>query len=108
MVIDAVHEHAVLSGSHADGRETLAQLQQEKQILMGGLRELGYEPVWSQTHYFLLPVDDGANFHQKLLAHGILVRDCASFGLPVYVRIATRKPDENRRLLQMIKDMLSR
>jgi histidinol-phosphate/aromatic aminotransferase/cobyric acid decarboxylase-like protein len=65
---------------------------------------LGYDPVPSQTHYFLLPVENGAQFRRKLLKRGILVRDCASFGLPSYVRIATRKPEENARLLHAIKE----
>jgi histidinol-phosphate/aromatic aminotransferase/cobyric acid decarboxylase-like protein len=33
----------------------------------------------------------------------VQVRDCASFGLPAYVRIATRRPDENTRLLDAIR-----
>jgi threonine-phosphate decarboxylase len=37
------------------------------------------------------------------MKHGIQVRDCASFGLPGYVRIAARRPEENRRLLQAIE-----
>ncbi len=94
---DEAHQH-----------ETLAQLQREKQILMSGLKDLGYEPVPSQTHYFLLPVEDGVDFRQRLLTRSILVRDCASFGLPAYVRIATRKPDENKRLLQTIKEVFLR
>ncbi len=88
-------------------RETLTQLQNEKQALITGLKDLGYAPVPSQTHFFLLPVGNGADFRQRLLARGVLVRDCASFGLPAYVRIATRKPDENVRLLQTIKEVFS-
>lgn len=83
-------------------RETLGQVQIEKQKLIAGLQEVGFEPVPSHTHYFLLPVGNGADFRQKLLAQGILVRDCASFGLPAYVRIATRKAKENARLLHTL------
>ena len=81
-------------------RETLAKLQIEKQTLVAGLKGLGYAPVPSPTHYFLLPVGGGADFRQRLLRRGILVRDCASFGLPAYIRLATRTHDENMRLLQ--------
>jgi histidinol-phosphate aminotransferase len=80
-------------------RETLARLQIEKQKLVIGLKEIGFNPIPSHTNYFLLPVANGADFRQKLLAHGILVRDCASFGLPAHVRIATRTAEENTKLL---------
>ncbi|GAB4505755.1 MAG: histidinol-phosphate transaminase [Anaerolineales bacterium] len=83
-------------------RETLTQLRSETQKLVEGLRRLGFNPVPSRTHYFLLPVASGADFRQKLLAQGVLVRDCASFGLPAYVRLATRMAEENARLLRAL------
>lgn len=83
----------------------LAELRREKSALVSGLEELGYEPVPSRTHYFLMPVGNGAGFRQKLLQHRILVRDCASFGLPSYVRIATRTSEENTRLLYALRKM---
>ena len=85
--------------------KTLAELRSEKLALISGLKELGYGPVPSQTHYFLMPVGNGAQFRQKLLQRGILVRDCTSFSLPSYVRIATRKPEENTRLLYALTEM---
>lgn len=81
---------------------TLAQLRQEKDFLVDGLTDLGYTPVPSQTHFFLLPVDNAAQFRQNLLRHGLLVRDCTSFGLPEYVRIAPRTYPENQRLLDVL------
>ncbi len=85
--------------------QTLAQLRHEKDLLVCGLRALGYAPVPSQTHFFLLPVGNGATFRRALLTHGMLVRDCASFGLPQYVRIAPHRPAENLRLLEVIHTM---
>jgi histidinol-phosphate aminotransferase len=85
--------------------ETLEKLRSEKETLVSGLKELGYKPVPSQTNYFLLPVGNGADFRQKLLAHGILVRDCTSFGLPTYVRIATRTAKENAKLLETLRQI---
>jgi histidinol-phosphate aminotransferase len=87
--------------------ETLAKLRGEKETLVSWLKELAYEPVPSQTHYFLLPVGNGTQFRQQLLVYGILVRDCTSFGLASYVRIATRKHEENMRLLSTIKEVRS-
>ena len=84
-------------------RTTLAQLRDEKQNLLDGLKNLGFVPVPSSTNYFLLPVGNGKAFRQKLLRYGMLVRDCASFGLPTYVRIATRLHAENMRLLTLLE-----
>ena len=78
---------------------TLTALHAAKAELVAGLHALELAPLPSQTHYFLLNVGDGAHFRQQLFNHGLIVRDCASFGLPTYVRIATRQPAENQKLL---------
>jgi histidinol-phosphate aminotransferase len=83
-------------------RATLDALSQAKEELVAALRELGLSPLPSAVHFFLVDVGDGCAFRQTLLREGILVRDCASFGLPTYVRIATRRPEENIRLLMSI------
>jgi histidinol-phosphate aminotransferase len=85
--------------------DTLAKLRQEYQTLIDDLKALGFDPVPSQTHYFLLPVENGAQYRSKLLQQRILIRDCASFGLPDYVRIATRQSEENVRLISAIKEI---
>jgi L-threonine-O-3-phosphate decarboxylase len=90
--VAALQDRAFLESS-------LAQLRAAKQALVAGLVRLGYHPADSRTHYFLMPVGGGAEFRRALLRHGLLVRDCASFGLPGYVRVAPRRPEENARLL---------
>lgn len=76
---------------------------QNKETLVSALEGLGFSPVPSRTHFFLLPVGNGAHFRSALMKHGIQVRDCASFGLPGHVRIAARRPEENSKLLQAIE-----
>ena len=87
--------------------ECLDQLEREKRSLLKGLSQLGYKPIPSQTHFFLLNVDNGAQFRSALLERNIQVRDCASFGLPAYVRIAIRRSEENQKLLCTIKKSVS-
>lgn len=82
--------------------ETLMRLRNDKEEFVARLKELNCKPVPSHTNYFLLPVRNGAQFRESLLRQGILVRDCASFGLPSYVRIATRTPEENMHLLNSL------
>ncbi|MCB0081944.1 MAG: histidinol-phosphate aminotransferase family protein, partial [Caldilineaceae bacterium] len=99
----AAGEAALRDQAHL--QRTLAALQAAKSELIAGLQQLGRHPLPSQTHYFLLNVSNGASFRQQLLRDGLLVRDCASFGLPTYVRIATRKPAQNQVLLARLGQM---
>jgi histidinol-phosphate aminotransferase len=78
---------------------SLAQLAQARDALRQEIRALGVEAVPSCTHFFLLRVGEAMAYRRALLQHGILVRDCTSFGLPDYIRVATRRPEENARLL---------
>lgn len=84
---------------------TLAQLRIAKSELVAALLHLGFNPYPSATNFFLLPVGHGASLRSRLLMRGILVRDCASFGLPHCIRIAARRPDENARLLWAIESI---
>jgi histidinol-phosphate aminotransferase len=83
-------------------QRSLNRVAQAKERLMHALRMLGLQPCPSDTHFFLLPVGEASRFRRALLRHGILVRDCSSFGLPAYVRIGTRRPEENERLIAAI------
>jgi histidinol-phosphate aminotransferase len=86
--------------------QTMTQLQNAKEEFLSGLQKFGLQPIPSKTHYFIIKVGNAAEFRRRLLAHKIQVRDCASFGLPNYIRIATRKPDENMKLLSAFKEIL--
>ena len=72
-----------------------------RHLLTHGLTELGLHVRPSGANFVLVEVGDGATFRRALLTEGhIVVRDCASFGLPHCVRIACRQPDDCRRLLE--------
>ncbi len=83
-------------------RVTIAATLREKETFVARLRYLGLDVVPSATHFFLARVGNARRFRQALLAHGILVRDSASFGLPEYVRISTRLPGENSLLISCL------
>jgi L-threonine-O-3-phosphate decarboxylase len=83
----------------------LARIAQAKHDFVNGLHALGLTPVPSTTHFFLARVGSGAACRQALLQRGMLVRDCASFGLPEYIRVATRRPEENVRLLAALEEL---
>lgn len=58
---------------------------------------LGAEP--SGLHFFTVDVGDASATAAALRERGIRVRDCTSFGHPHLVRIATRTPEDNQRLI---------
>jgi histidinol-phosphate aminotransferase len=98
---------------HCQG--SLERLIAAKRKLVDELTLLGLAPVPSVVHFFLLRhslalraqnVAAGTAFRQALLQRGVVVRDCASFGLPDHVRIATRTPHENERLLAAIREVI--
>jgi L-threonine-O-3-phosphate decarboxylase len=83
----------------------LARIAHAKDDLIAGLCTLGLPPLPSTAHFFLVRVGHGGSCRQALLRRGILVRDCASFGLPEYIRVATRRPEENARLLAALEEL---
>lgn len=67
--------------------------------LRQGLRQLGLKVLPSSLPFFLVEVANAQQTRSALLGHACLVRDCSSFGLPQFVRIAPRQPAANQCLL---------
>lgn len=59
------------------------------------LRAHGYEPRPSEVNWLLI---DAPGLRERLAPHAVLVRDCASFGLPGVVRVAVPNDDGMTRL----------
>lgn len=59
--------------------------------------------VQSDANYYVLEVGDARRMKAKLLRHGMLVRDCTSFGLPAHIRFSVKRDEENERLLKVLK-----
>lgn len=87
-------------------RRALAATTSAKEGLAQNLQALGLRVFPSATHFFLVEVGDAPAFRLRLLQKGFLVRDCTSFGLPGFIRIAARRPEENKKLVQVIAGLL--
>lgn len=96
-VAQAVGRAVLEQQSHYDA--AMLKLQGCKQRMLAGLRERGFQPLDSSVGFVLVPVDDGTAFRLNLLRQGVAVRDCDSFGLPQYVRIAVQDDAATGRLL---------
>jgi histidinol-phosphate/aromatic aminotransferase/cobyric acid decarboxylase-like protein len=87
---------------------TIGTLRNEARRVKEACQSMGYAVEPSDTHYFLVRVGSGATAQRTLLDDaGILVRDCASFGLPSHVRVAARKPGANDALLDALDHLSS-
>jgi len=58
--------------------------------------------VHTDANFYIFDVGNAREFKKKLLEHGILVRDCTSFGLPAHIRFSVRTDEENEVLLQYL------
>ena len=85
-------------------RDSLSALARAKNDLVNDLTRLGLRVVPSATHFFLAQVPAAAEFTRQMRERKIVVRDGTSWGLSNFVRIATRTPEENARLVSAISE----
>jgi histidinol-phosphate aminotransferase len=71
-----------------------------------GRMGLGCHPT--QTNFFLLELGrDAQTVFEKLLRRGVIVRCMRSYGFPQCIRITVGKPEENRRFVDCLKEVLA-
>ena len=87
-------------------RQSLRQVREAKRFLTDELSLLGFKVLPSDANYFLIKVGNAPQCRNALLAQGILVRDCTSFGLKEYIRIAPRTMPECQKLIAAITKIL--
>jgi threonine-phosphate decarboxylase len=94
-------------------RRTLEVIKAEKGFLSRELARIeGFKVFPADANFIFLNVRKSgltaAQLREKMLKHGILVRDCSSFvGLDgFYVRVAVRTREENERLLDAFRKVL--
>ncbi|MBP2145239.1 threonine-phosphate decarboxylase [Methanofollis sp. W23] len=86
-----------------DLAESRQMIRVERAWLTRALQGLGLVPLSSTANFLLVPLPClASDLTAALLNHGVLVRDCTSFGLPRAIRVAVRRPDENRRLVEAL------
>jgi histidinol-phosphate aminotransferase len=69
----------------AKARKTIAEA---KHYLLKSIEDTGLDAIPTSTNFLLIKVGNAKSMRQALLRQGICVRDCTSFGLPQYIRIA--------------------
>ena len=95
--------HALNDDSYlARAREAV---QRSKQMLTDRLTESGYGVLPSPANFLLVEAGDGRMMRERLLRRGLVVRDCASFGLPAHIRIGIRPEADCLRLAEAMGEL---
>ncbi|EYB69010.1 class I and II aminotransferase [Deinococcus phoenicis] len=86
--------------------ETLPWVRQNAEGLAAALRPFGAVEHHG-TPYLTLEVGDAARLTAALLERGVKVRDCTSYSFPGRLRVSTRLPEENARLVEAVRAALN-
>lgn len=95
---------AALAALREDGfvARSRERLRADREATRAGLARLGCAPLPSTAPYLVFHAGDAAALRRRLLGRRVLVRDCASFGLPAFVRVAARPAPERDALLEAL------
>lgn len=86
--------------------ESLARLCAAKRGLVALLEGAGFKVHAGAANFVLVRVGDGASVRSRLLERGIAVRDCASFGLPEFIRVAVRRLPDCRLFVKVLEEIV--
>jgi histidinol-phosphate aminotransferase len=78
---------------------------QAKEYLTARLTSLGFSVPPSAANFLLVRVGEAASWRDQLMRKGLFVRDCASFGLPQYIRVGVRPVADCRRLVEAMAEL---
>lgn len=89
-------------------QKTLSLVHDGKKTIELGLAKMGLFFVPSQTNYILIKVPQKAQvIYEALLKKGIIIRSMKSYGLEDYIRVNIGLPEENRRFLRALRQVLN-
>ena len=90
----------------ASRRAIAGAVGETREALRSFFAERGVGTAPSRANFVLAFVGDAAGLRARLLRRGFAIRDCTSFGLPEWVRIATPSARDLPRLITAIEETL--
>lgn len=102
-VAQAVGIAALADGAHVAAARSV--IRESRNYLYTQLAAIDLPTLPSAANFMLVRVGHASRVRQALLRRGIAVRDCTSFGLPAYIRIAIRRLDECASLVAALRDL---
>ena len=78
-----------------------------KKFLYQELGALGLEYVPTAANFILINMKQpGKDIYQKLLEKGVIVRPMEGYGLPDFIRVTIGKPEENKKFIQALRQVV--
>jgi len=89
-------------------KDTLQVVHQGVDYLHAALNELGLECRPTQSNFLMFRVPgDARRVFEGLLDRGVIVRPLASYGYPDRIRVNSGRPEENRRFIESLRQLLA-
>ncbi len=89
--------------------ECVRMIEAGRHFLYDEFKNLGVAYVPSRANFILVDVGrSAAEIYQKLLHHGVIVRPMTPFGMETALRITVGTPEENRKLVKALRDVLGK
>ena len=106
--VNAVAQAAGIAalGDETHVAEARKVISKAKEYLYRELAILGVPVAASSANFVLARVGNAPGVRSSLLRGGIAVRDCSSFGLPEYIRIAVRRAEDCARFIGVLREVL--
>lgn len=107
--VNAVAQAVGIAALDDEAHVTAARrvIRESKAYLYAQLKAMGVPAPPSTTNFLLARVGDATRVRRALLDRRLVVRDCTSFGLPAYIRIAARRLDECALLTRALREVLT-
>jgi threonine-phosphate decarboxylase len=84
--------------------ESRNKIRIERDYLVKSLNDLGFAVTPPSANFILADIGmDASTLRSSLAGHGILIRDCTSFGLPHSIRVSVRTRPENKILVEALQ-----
>jgi len=88
-------------------RHLSQEIEEQRQYLYRRLSLLGLRYIESFANFILIRVHTSASeITRKLMHNGVIVRDMSFWGLNDYIRVSIGTPQENKRFIKILKDIL--
>jgi histidinol-phosphate aminotransferase len=99
---------AAASDDDAFLQETLRVVHEGVDYLQRAINGLGLACLPTQSNFLMIRLPrEGRGVFEDLLDRGVIVRPLASYGFPDWIRVNAGRPEENRRFIEALEQVLA-